>query len=157
MVELPAAGGSMFVRIAVACLLAAPLGHQEQEKPKIPKDSIQVVVNGCLKGRVLAASNVRQTDIESGVEVRQHSFRLTGKKDLMKEVKADDGQRVQVTGLIRKSDLYQQGMRFKGGRVVIGGGKSSGSPSGSQIPDPVENVAVMDVTNVQPLGGSCGK
>jgi hypothetical protein len=147
----------MFARIVVACLLAAPLSLQQQEeKPKVPKDSVLVVVDGCLKGRVLAVSNVRQPDVETGPLVRQRSLRLSGKKDLMKDVKANDGQRVQVTGLIRKSALYQEGMRFKGGRVVVGGGTSSGNPSGSGIPDPVENVIVMDVTAVQPTGGSCG-
>jgi hypothetical protein len=146
----------MFARIALACLLAAPLAayQEQQEKPKIPKDSVLVVVEGCLKGRVLSATDVRQPDAESGPPVRQKSFRLSGKKDLMNEVKANDGQRVRITGLIQKSALIEPGMKIKGGRVVIGGGSGTAS-SGSHIPDPVENVVVMDMTDVQALGGSC--
>lgn len=143
----------MFARVALVCLLAVPSAAQQEEKPKVPNDSVLVIVDGCLKGRVLAAMDVQQPDVKSGPTVRQRSFRLTGKKDLMKEVKADDGQRVRITGLIRKSSLYEPGVRIKGGRVVIGGGSSR---SGSGIPDPVENVAVMDVTAVQLVGGACG-
>ena len=45
-------------------------------------------------------------------------------------------------------------MRFKGGRVVVGGGTMGGGPSG-RAPDPAENVVVMDVSSVTALGGEC--
>ena len=145
----------MVSRIALACLLAAtPLVAQQEERPKVPKDSVLVVVTGCLKGRVLRAADVRQPDTTSGVNVRNHSFRLAGKKDVMKAVKDDDGQRVEVTGLIKKSALIEPGMKFKGGRIMVGGGTSGGA--GGSLPDPAENVVVLDATVVLALGGSCG-
>lgn len=146
----------MFVsRVTVALMLAAaPLLAQQEERPKVPKDSVEVTITGCLKGRVLAAADVRQTDVQSGPVVRQHSFRLAGKKDVMKDVKANDGQRVEIIGLIKKSALREPGMRFKGGRVVVGGGTMGGGPSG-RAPDPAENVVVMDVSSVTALGGEC--
>lgn len=146
----------MFRQVAFACLLAAvPLAAQQQEeRPKVPKDSLLVTVTGCLKGHVLKASDVRQEDTTSGPVVRGHAFRLAGKKDVMKTVKEDDGQRVEVTGLIRKSALMEPGVKFRGGRVVVGGGTmASGS---SNLPDPAENVLVLDTWTVQSLGGSCG-
>jgi hypothetical protein len=145
----------MVVKIALACLLAAaPLTAQQEERPKVPKDSLLVTVVGCLKGRVLKASDVRQQDTTSGPIVRGHAFRIAGKKDIMKIVKEDDGQRVEVTGLIRKSSLMEPGVKFKGGRVVVGGGTmSSGTNS---LPNPAENVLVLDAWSVQALGGSCG-
>jgi hypothetical protein len=144
----------MVPRIALACLLAAvPLAAQEQEKPKIPKDSIQVVIDGCIKGRVLRAADVRQTDTTTGVNVTSSTFRLAGKKDVMSAVKDNDGSRVEVTGLIKKSALTEPGMKFKGGRIRIGGGTNGGTAS--SLPDPAENVVVLDVSNVQALGGSC--
>ena len=140
------------VKLTLACLIAAaPLAAQE--RPKVPKDSIQVTVKGCLKGRVLAASDVRQTDVESGPVIRSRSFRLAGKKDVMAEVKKYDAQLVEVVGLIRKSALVEPGMRIKGGRVVIGGGSTASGTRG--IPSPVENVVVLDVWNVQQAGGTC--
>jgi hypothetical protein len=145
----------MFRQIACACLLAAaPLvARQQEERPKVPKDSLLVTVTGCLKGRVLKAADVRQEDTTSGPVVRSHAFRLAGKKDVMKTVKEDDGQRVEVTGLIRKSALMEPGVKFKGGRVVVGGGTMA-SGSGN-LPDPSENVLVLDTWTVQSLGGSC--
>ena len=144
----------MVVHIALACLLAAaPLAGQQEERPKVPKDSYLVTVVGCLKGRVLKASDVRQVDTTSGPTIRNSAFRLTGKKDLMNMVKENDGSRVEVTGLIRKSSLMEPGVKFKGGRVVIGGGTMT-SGTGS-VPDPSENVLVLDAWSMQALGGSC--
>lgn len=145
----------MVVKIALVCLLAAaPLAAQQEEKPKVPKDSLLVTVTGCLKGRVLKAADVRQPDTTSGPVIRNSAFRLTGKKDLMKVVKENDERRVEVMGLIRKSSLMEPGVKFKGGRVVVGGGTmASGTNS---MPDPADNVLVLDAWSVQALGGSCG-
>ncbi len=146
----------MVIRLAFACLLAAaPLAFQQEEvRPKVPKDSLLVTVTGCLKGRVLKASDVRQEDTASGPIVRGHSFRIAGKKDVMKIVKENHETRVEITGLIRKSSLMEPGVKFKGGRVVIGGGTMASGTS--SLPDPADNVLVMDAWSVQSLGGSCG-
>jgi hypothetical protein len=146
----------MVVRIALACLLAAaPLTAQQEEKPKVPKDSLLVTVTGCLKGRVLKAADVRQVDTTSGPVIRNSAFRLTAKKDVMNLVKENDGRRVEVTGLIKKSALMEPGVKFKGGRVVIGGGTMASGTS--SVPDPSENVLVLDAASLEALGGSCGK
>jgi len=145
----------MFARLTVAFALATvPLlaVQQEQERPKVPKDSIEVTVTGCLKGRVLQVDDVRQTDTQSGPPIKQRSFRLSGKKDVMKDVKENDGHRVEVTGLIRKSALIEPGVKFKGGRVMVGGGSSS---PGGHIPDPAENVVVLDASAVRGASGEC--
>ena len=132
----------MVIQLALATLLAAaPLAFQQDEvRPKVPKDSLLVTVVGCLKGRVIRASDVRQEDTTSGPIVRGHSFRLAGKKDVMKIVKEEDGRRVEIAGLIRKSSLMEPGVKFKGGRVVVGGGTmASGS---SNLPSPGDTVLV---------------
>ena len=146
----------MFIELVLAFVIAAaPVAPQQaQEHPKVPKDSVFVVVTGCLKGRIVRASDVRQDDTTSGPIVRGKSFRLAGKKDAMKAVKDSDGYVVQVSGLIKKSALIEPGMKFLGGRVAIGGASNGTAPS-SAIPDPVENVLVMDVANVQAVGGTC--
>lgn len=146
----------MLIKLALAFLIAAvPVAVQEQqEHPKVPKDSVFVVVTGCLKGRVIRASDVRQEDTTAGPIVRGKAFRLAGKKDAMKAVKDSDGSVVQVSGLIKKSALIEPGIKILGGRVAIGGASNGTAPS-SAIPDPVQNVLVMDVMNVQAVGGSC--
>jgi hypothetical protein len=124
-----------------------------QERPKIPKDSIQVVVTGCLKGRVLAVSDVRQPDAQSGPDIRNRSFRLSGKKDVMSVVKKEDGHIVEVTGILKKADLSEPGIKIAGGRVTVGGGSRTAGPT--SMPDPADNVVVMDVLSLQPQGVGC--
>jgi hypothetical protein len=148
----------MLLRIALASVLAAaPLFAQTQqgqeEHKKVPKDSVLVVITGCVKGRVIHAADVRQTDTTSGLNIRAKTFRLEGKKDVIKAIKEIDGERAEVTGLIKKSALIEPGLSVMGGRVRIGAGTSSAT--GSSLPDPAENVVVLDVENVQSLGGSC--
>jgi|SRR5829696_7098014 len=144
----------MVVKIALACLLAVtPIAGQE-ERPKVPNDSYLVTVTGCLKGRVLKAADVRREDTASGPIIRNHAFRIAGKKDVMKLVKDNDEQRVEITGLIRKSALMEPGVKFKGGRVVVGGGTMSSGTS--NLPNPADNVLVLDAWSLQALGGSCG-
>jgi len=96
---------------------------------------------------------VRQPDTTSGVEVRAKTFRLEGKKDVMKGVKEVDGQRAEVVGLIKKSALIEPGMKIMGGRVRIGTGSTGGTTS--SLPDPAQDVVVLDTESVQALGGSC--
>jgi len=139
--------------LAAALVSATVLAQsgQEEGRRKVPKDSVEVTVTGCLKGRVLQVSDAKRTDVRSGPPIRQRSVRLAGKKDVMKDIKADDGHFVELIGLMKKADLVEPGIRFKGGRVVIGGG--TGSPG--SIPSPVENVAVFDVSSVTTVGGDC--
>ena len=138
--------------VAIASIPLMAQQGQEEGRRKVPKDSIEVTVSGCLKGRVLQVSDVKQTDVQSSPPIRQHAFRLAGKKDVMKDVKAQDGHYVELLGLIKKSELMESGRRFRGGRVVIGGGSSGGRGG---IPDPVENVAVLDVSSIGTVGGDC--
>jgi hypothetical protein len=147
----------MTSRLLLACVLAAvPVAaQQEQERPKIPSDSLEVTITGCLNKRVLVASDVRQTDVQSGPVVRNHAFRLQGKKDLIETVKKNNKQRVEVTGLIKKSALIEPGVRFKGGRVTVGGGTNGTAPGPSTAPNPSENVVVLDMSSIQLVGGSC--
>ena len=145
----------MLARVTLACVFAAvPLVAQQQEegKPKVPKDSVMAVMTGCIKGRVFRASDIRQTDTTSGVNITGHTFRIAGKKDVMAVVKEKDGERVELTGLIKKSSLIEPGIRFKGGRIVVGGGSSGGTGT---LPSPAENVVVIDALTVTAIGGSC--
>lgn len=144
----------MLVKVALACAVAvAPFLPAQEERPKVPKDSLLVVITGCVKGRVIRAADVRQVDTTTGPNITNTTFRLAGKKDVMNAVKEQDGRRAEVTGLIKKSALIEPGMKFKGGRIVVGGGTSAGG-TGS-LPSPAENVLVLDALAVQGLGGSC--
>jgi hypothetical protein len=143
----------MIARIVFATVLAAaPLLAQQEEKPKVPKDSVMAVITGCIKGHIIRAADVRQTDTTSGVNITGRSFRISGKKEVMNTVKEKDGERVELTGLIKKSALIEPGVKFKGGRIVVGGGTSGGTGT---LPSPAENVVVIDALTVTGIAGSC--
>jgi hypothetical protein len=137
--------------IAASIAAAALAAFQEpQEKPKVPKDSIELTVIGCLKGRVLKTVERRSTDVESGPHVGERTFRLAGKRDVMDEVKRHNGHLVEVVGVVKRSDLDDRGLKV--GPATINGGAPT---SGRGIPSPAEDVAVMDATSVRLRSSSC--
>jgi hypothetical protein len=139
--------------LAALLVALALLTPQEvpQEKPKVPKDSVELTVIGCLKGRVLKTVENRQVDVESGPYVGERSFHLASKKKVSDEIKRLDGKLVEVTGLVKRSALDDKGIKV--GRVAIGGGSPvAGSRS---MPSPADNVAVMDVSSVRLRSASC--
>lgn len=142
----------MITALLVAIALVAPQ-ETPKGKPRIPKDSIELVVVGCLSGRVIAIDDVRQTDVQSGPIVRVKSFRLAGKRDVMDIVKEQNHHIVEVTGIVKRSSLIEPGVRV-GKRVTIGGGNPVAGGGG--VPSPAEYIAVLDVESVQPRGTSCG-
>ena len=120
-----------------------------QEKRRVPEDSVQLTVVGCLKGRVLRTIDQRQRDVESGAYVGERTFRLAGKKDVIATVKKYDRKLVEVVGLVRRADLDDKGVKV-GGITVSGGPPVSGRPAG-----PGANIPVMDVETVRLRAGSC--
>ena len=142
------------MRTLVLALMLGAAVYQDggQERPKIPEDSVELVVSGCLKGRVLSVSDTRQVDTQSGPIVRAKSFRLSGKGDIMKQVKKEDGHFVDVTGIVKRSALDSKGIKI-GKRVAVGGGSPvAGTKS---MPDPVADVPVMDITSLRYRSTSC--
>jgi hypothetical protein len=139
--------------LVVALALSGAAQETPQERPKVPKDSVLLVVTGCLKGRVLAVSDVRQEDTQTGPVVRAKSFRLAGKKPVMEDVKSNDKQVVEVTGIVRKAALIEPGMKI-GKRITIGGGSPTAGTGGR--PAPSDYLPVMDVTSIQARHVACG-
>jgi hypothetical protein len=144
----------MTLALIVALTAAAPQQEGQKDKPRVPKDSVELFVTGCLKGRVLAVSSVRSEDTQRGPIVRARSFRLQAKKDVMEDVKREDGHLVDVTGLVRKAALTEPGMKVGKGITITGGPPVAGSSSGSR-PAPTEYLPVMDVTSVRLRASSC--
>jgi hypothetical protein len=107
---------------------------------------------GCLKGRVLKVADTRQTDTQSGPIVKGKSFRLAGKGDLMKLVKKENNHFVEVTGIVKRSALDDRGIKI-GKRVAIGGGSPVAHTK--SMPDPAEDVAVMDISSLRYRSSSC--
>ena len=130
--------------VVILAVALATVAVEPQEKPRIPKDSIELTVTGCLEGRVLSTVPRRDADVQRGPNVGERVFRLSGKREVMNEVKRRNHQLVEVVGLVKRSALDDRGVRA--GRVAIGGG--SPVSGGSGISSGVDSVPVMDVTSV---------
>ena len=140
---------SMMLIVATTLALSAPLSAQEK---KIPKDSIRVTVPGCTKGQVFTAGprtedQPGRLDIPEGIHLR-----MNGPKKLIAEIRAHEGQMVQITGLMKKGQYNQQGFPIGGGVRVIPG---TGGPVGSRPAVGTEGVNYIDVESWQPAPGSC--
>jgi hypothetical protein len=136
--------------IVFVLLLALSMPQDvKQEKRRVPEDSVELTVIGCLKGRVLKTIKERPRDVESGPYVGERTFRLAGKKDVMDTVKKYDRQLVEVVGIVRRADLDDKGITV-GGISISGGPPVAGRP-----PAPGGDVAVMDVETVRLRAGSC--
>lgn len=138
----------MVVMFALA-LPAAQTGSQEA--PRVPKDSVELTVIGCLQGRVLSTREERETGVERGPSVGARVFRLNGNREVMNEVKRRNHQLVEVVGLVKRSALDDKGITA--GPLSISGG--SPVAGGRGIPTGIENVPVMDVSAVRVRATSC--
>jgi hypothetical protein len=138
--------------LATLAVVSTASPVRAQEPPRIPKDSVQVVVIGCLTGRALRTSDVKYVDTQSGPDVTSRTFRVAAKREVMKALEKENGHLVEVTGIVKRSALDDTGIKV-GSRVSIGGG----SPvSRSGIPSVGDSVPVMDVSSVRRRANSCG-
>jgi hypothetical protein len=146
----------MTLSLLLALTMAA-VGVQTQEGKPIPKDSVEIEARGCLKGKVFSANAQPEDEgVRRGPDVIGRQFRLSGKRDVMDTVKANDGHRVLVVGLVKKSDLSDEGvgMKIGGTRVVIGAqGADPNNRMSSRVSAPT--MAVMDVTSIRDLSDKC--
>ncbi len=138
--------------LAVLLTLALTTQDEKQDRPRVPEDSVELTVVGCLKGRAFTTVPQQEADVQRGPNVGRRTFRLAGKKDVMDEVKKLDRRLVEIVGIVKRSSLDDKGVKVGG--VAISGG-SPVSPSGSGIPTAVDNTAVMDVSSVRQRAASC--
>jgi hypothetical protein len=140
--------------MAIGGMLGATTSLPAQES-KTPSDSELVSLAGCAKGRVFTVRQAPEHEPQQSVVAAGRRFRLNGQKDALKDIRAHDGQLIEVTGLVRKSDLKGPGgIAIAGGRIRIGGPVPR-SDIGSPGRDPQYNVAVLDVSAWRQLGGDC--
>jgi len=138
--------------LSLMAALAVPQDARDskQERPRVPDDSLELMVIGCLKGRVLTTVANRQRDVEVGPFVGSRHFRLAGKREVMDDVKKHNGHLVEVVGIVKRSALDDQGVKV--GAATI----RPATPSAGRMPSPADNVDVMDATSVRLRSTTCG-
>jgi hypothetical protein len=140
--------------LAVGGMLAAAVPLPAQES-KPPSDSELVTLPGCAKGKVFTVGEAPEHEPKQTLVAVGRRFRLTGQKDALNDIHRHEGQLIEVTGLVRKSDLKGPGgIAIAGGRVRIDGPQPR-SAMGNPALDPSYNVAAIDVSAWRQLGGDC--
>ena len=119
-----------------------------QEKP-VPNDSLRISIPGCPKGVMFTVTESPEQESRSSVPPGRR-FRLSGKKDLLKEIKEREGGLIEVTGLVRKGQVDQTGVPLGGGVSI-----SPGPMGGSMGRDPSYSQVILDVEGWRPLVGDC--
>ena len=124
----------------------------QQEKP-VPKDSERIFLPGCAHNRTFTVGPRREdqpgrSDIAPGTRLL-----MNGPKKLMNEIKAREAEEIELTGLIKKGDLKQPGMKIGDHVRIVPGASPIGSNPGR---DYQNNQIMIDVEGWRPLtGASC--
>ena len=139
--------------LAAGLLAASSSLSWAQERP-VPKDSVRLSIAGCAHGRVFTVG--RDPEHESlAVELAEGmKLRLEGQKKVLGAIKAHEVSRVEITGLMKQSEIKQPGVGLAGGKVRI----TPVMPS-SRGPayDPGPPTPVFDVESWRLLNTSCPK
>lgn len=128
-----------------------------QEKPKPDANSLEVVVRGCANGRALVPHNIEGTVATPSTLVGK-TLRLNGPKQVLEGIKKEKGRLIEVTGLVRKSDLQGAGpgVVVGGTRIEFGTSPMSSDPTRA---DPARqamiNVVNMDASGFRVLSTAC--
>jgi hypothetical protein len=146
----------MTVRLLAAVVVASGSLLAAQEGRKIPDDSLLVKLQGCATGRTFIVGP-RSEHAPGTLEIEQgRRFRLNGPGKVLDQIKRDEDHMVEVTGLIRKSDVAKPGgIGLAGGRVRIGGGPPRATLGNNPAGESVYNQAVIDVESSRPLPEPC--
>ena len=145
-------GRTLIAAVSIAAFLS-PLSAQEP-KP-VPKDSERFSISGCARGRLFIVGRdpnheTRGYELEEGMRLR-----LEGNKKVLNEIKAHEGSMVEITGLMKKSEVVQPGVGVAGGRIRIA--PVMPSPNGSSPMNAGPPTPVLDVESYQLLNTACPK
>ena len=137
----------------LAVIAAAPVSGQERP---VPKDSTRLSIPGCVEGRTfIVMERARPEPIDADVKPGRR-FRLNGKKAVLKDMQSQKFTMIEVTGLVRRSQLTERGVPIAGGRVRIGGGQPQAPMGGGGVGQSAYyNEATLDVESWRSLPDSC--
>jgi hypothetical protein len=111
-----------------AALVAIAVAFAQEPKP-VPKDSARVSVPGCSKGYIFTVASRSANEAGSSYDIPEGThLRMNGPKKLINEIKAHEGQMIQLTGLMKTDQLPTGGVSLGGGVRVGAGAPVGGMP-----------------------------
>ncbi len=142
------------MRVVAVCLwlmgLGVVAGAQERS---VPSDSTRISISGCARGNLFIVRWRDDHEPVTGEIAEGRRFRLTGRKDVLNEVKKREGSMVELTGLVRKNAVSPpQGISVGGVRIGIGDPRQ---PIADPARSPEMYQPIFDVETYQLLPQSC--
>ncbi len=140
----------MTAAIVPLLILLASGAAAAQERP-VPSDSNRITIPGCARDRMFVVTQPEGHEITAtGIDPGRR-FRLSGPRRVLDDIRKREATMVQITGLVRKSDLAGPGgLKVLGGRVRIGGALPR-----DPVRDPMYTQVVIDVEGFQLLPDPC--
>lgn len=139
--------------LSVAAVSGGPQGAGEKQdrkdpEAKPPKRGDIVIAKGCIRGGVLESGSLNTPGDGDFLELL--TFRLTGEKETLEEIKKEhDGHQDVITGELR-TDLPKatRGRTIGNTRITIGVGPSRGAMGDAPPPMPVLRVTDFEHTGI---------
>ena len=139
--------------VATVMVLAASSSWPSAQEKPVPKDSMRLSISGCARGRVFTVDRNPEHEIGGLPTVEYGSkIRLQGKKKLLDEIKVNEKSMVEITGLMKQSDVVQPGVGLAGGRVRIAPAMPMGR---GPAYDPGPQPPILDIESWRLLNASC--
>jgi hypothetical protein len=141
----------MLIALLVFALIGAGAGQEKAAgETKPPKRGDKVVVHGCLSGGSLDSTEVMSRD-KDDKESRYYefvTFRLTGDKKVLQEIRMEHSGHADVLHGTLGTDLPKPGSRIGNSRVSIGIGRG-------MSPEPPPPLPVLKVSSFEHTGVTC--
>src|SRR5256885_16395714 len=94
---------------AIAAMMIAGSLIAQETKP-VPKGSVRVSIPGCTKGYVFTAGRRTTDEPGSGDIPEGMHLRMNGPKKMIADIKAHEGSRIEITGLMKTGQLRPDGI-----------------------------------------------
>lgn len=139
--------------LAAVIVLTASLSWPSAQERPVPKDSTRLSISGCARGRVFTVDRNPEHELGGNPTIEYGSkLRLQGQKKLLDEIKANEKSMIEITGLMKQSDVVQPGVGLAGGRVRI----APATPMGrGPAYDPGPQPPILDIESWRLLNASC--
>jgi hypothetical protein len=139
------------VRVLASLVIVFTLvSLQAQERP-VPGDSSRITIFGCARDRAFVTDRPTSREVPAGTLEPGRRFRLNGPREVLDGIRRQERTMVEITGLVKKSDLSGPGgISVMGGRIRIGGAAPR-----DPVRDPMFNQVVIDVESFRSLPDRC--
>jgi hypothetical protein len=127
---------------------------QDTNKP-VPKDSVRVSVPGCSKDYIFTAGRATEDQPGGNAVPEGMHLRMNAPKKTMAEIKGQEGSRIEITGLMKKGQVGQEGIAIGRGVRVLPGNSGPAAGSGGGMSSPGSSQVMIDVEGWWHIAGTC--